>query len=297
MRICSALAIALVVSSTLALTAPLAPTYAAAAVCQGQPATIEGSTGTITGTEGNDVIVSTGPGTEVKALGGDDIICVVGGTVETGPGDDSVVSTAPVGIHTTVFLFGGNDRYAGGDGGDTVTADEVTSMHVTMGSSFGVVELYPTSTVGTGTVDFGTTPGHLFAFGLETSRVDLAGQTASVDGLLTITTTHMRSATATGCRVRMKGDDANNVLDAYGRDVVVSGGDGRDTLARVGNRFDLDLPPCGRYKSVFRGQGGPDRLSGRIGDDVLLGGRGRDVAQGRGGLDTCRAEVERGCER
>ena len=60
-----------------------------------------------------------------------------------------------------------------------------------------------------------------------------------------------------------------------------SGGGGRDNLGRVGNGFDLDLPKCGRYKSVFRGQAGPDRLYGRLGDDVLIGGTGRDVANGR----------------
>ena len=73
MKLRAALTVALVVPSALALSGPVAPTYAAAAVCQGQPATIEGSTGTITGTEGNDVIVSTGPDTEVQALGGNDL--------------------------------------------------------------------------------------------------------------------------------------------------------------------------------------------------------------------------------
>ena len=95
----------------------------------------------------------------------------------------------------------------------------------------------------------------------------------------------------------MKGNDKKNDLDAYGHDVVVSGGDGRDLLRRVGNGFDLDLPKCGRYKSVFRGQAGPDRLSGRLGDDVLIGGSGHDVANGAGGVDTCRTEVRKNCER
>ena len=95
----------------------------------------------------------------------------------------------------------------------------------------------------------------------------------------------------------MKGNAANNVLAAYGYNIVSSGGDGRDNLGRVGNGFDLDLPQCRRYKSVFRGQAGPDRLSGRLGDDVLIGGPGHDVANGAGGVDTCRAEVRKNCER
>ena len=82
MKLRAALTAAIVVPSAIALTGPVAPAYAAAAVCQGQPATIEGSTGTITGTEGNDVIVSTGVDTVVRALGGNDLICVVGGEVQ-----------------------------------------------------------------------------------------------------------------------------------------------------------------------------------------------------------------------
>jgi hypothetical protein len=291
------LALALVVPSVLALTGPVAPTYAAAAVCQGQAATIEGSTGTITGTEGNDVIVSTGPDTDVQALGGNDLICVVGGHVSTGLGDDSVVSTAPAGSISSAYLVGGTDTYLGGAGSSDVIVDEVSSFHVTMGGGFGTLELYPTSTPGTGTVDFGSSLGRLLALGEKQSKVDLAAQTASVDGLLDVTTTGLHDAIATGCKVRMKGDAADNNLAAFGHDVVASGGPGRDRVGRIGNGFDLDLPKCGRYRSVFRGEGGSDRLFGRIGDDVLIGGPGHDVADGAGGVDTCRAEVRKRCER
>ena len=172
----------------------------------------------------------------------------------------------------------------------------MSSFHVVLGGG-GTVELFPTSTPGSGTVVFGTAGSYLYAFGEKQAKVDLSAQTASVDGLLFVTTKGLRNATATGCKVRMKGNDKKNDLDAYGHDVVVSGGDGRDLLRRVGNGFDLDLPKCGRYKSVFRGQAGPDRLSGRLGDDVLIGGSGHDVANGAGGVDTCRAEVRKNCER
>ena len=50
------------------------------------------------------------------------------------------------------------------------------------------MELYPTTTPGTGTVDFGASYGYLYAFGMHRSRVDLAAQTASIDGLLHVTT-------------------------------------------------------------------------------------------------------------
>lgn len=112
-----------------------------------------------------------------------------------------------------------------------------------------------------------------------------------------MTTLGLRNATATGCKVRMKGSSDDTVLHAYGHNIVSSGGGGRDDVGRVGNGFDLDLPECGRYKSVFRGEAGRDRLFGRLGDDVLIGGTGRDVANGAGGIDTCRTEVRRNCER
>ena len=296
MKLRALLTAVVVVPSAIVLAGPAAPAHAVA-VCQGQPATIEGAAGTITGTEGNDVIVSTGPETVVKALGGNDLICVVGGEVDTGPGDDSVLSAAPVGISTTTFLFGGTDTYVGGAGIHTVAVDEVSSFHVTLGGQSGIVELYPTTTPGAGTIDFGGTYSHLYAFGVHRSTVDLAAQTVSIDGLLGVKTTGLRNSTATGCKVRMKGDSEKNVLNAYGHNIVAAGGGGRDYVGRVGNGFDLDLPRCGRYKSVFRGQAGPDRLFGRLGDDVLIGGTGRDVANGAGGVDTCRTEVRKNCER
>ena len=207
------------------------------------------------------------------------------------------MSTGPVGSTTVAFLFGGTDTFVGGAGISDVVVDEISSFHVTFTGSSGVLELYPTSTPGTGTVDFGASYGYLYAFGLHRSKVDLAAQTASIDDLLHVTTVGLRNATATGCKVRMKGNSANNVLDAYGHNIVSSGGGGRDNLGRVGNGFDLDLPKCGRYKSVFRGQAGPDRLYGGSATTCCIGGTGHDVANGAGGVDTCRAEVRKNCER
>jgi Ca2+-binding RTX toxin-like protein len=292
----AALATAVAVPTVLAL-GPAAPTYAAAALCQGQPATLESSTGTVTGTEGNDVIISTAANAYVMALGGNDLVCVAGGVVYSGAGDDSVVSTAPAGTLTLAYLSRGTDTYVGGAGSSDVIVDEITSFRVTMGGGVGTLELFPTSTPGTGTVDFGPFPGSLYAFGEEHATVDLAAQTASIDGLLHVTTIGLRNATATGCTVRMKGDADNNSITAYGHDIVASGGGGRDQVGRVGNGFGVELPECGRYRSVFRGQAGPDRLVGRRGDDVLIGGTGRDVANGAGGVDTCRTEVRKNCER
>ncbi len=280
----------------LALTGPAATSYAAT-MCQGQPATIEGAHGDIMGSEGDDVIVATGPEMIVHARGGNDLICVVGGGVFTGAGDDSVVSTEQADGFTVAHLVGGNDTYVGGAGDSDVIVDEISSFHVTMGAGFGTMTLLSTSTPGTGTVDFGTSISDLEVFGKKSARVDLDAQTAGVDGMLTVTTVGLHDATATGCKVRMKGDDERNVLNAFARNMVVTGGGGRDKLSHVQDTWGVDLSRCGHFKSVLRGDGGPDRLLGRYGDDVLIGGSGRDVAQGSDGVDTCRAEVERNCER
>jgi Ca2+-binding RTX toxin-like protein len=297
MKFRTALTVALVLPATGVLTCPVAPTYAAAAVCQGQLATIEGSTGTITGTEGNDVIVSTGADTRVEGLGGNDLICVVGGDVVTGAGNDSVVSAAPSGVNTSPWLDHGSDTYTSGAGSSYVYVHDVASVHVTLGPGGGTVELHPTSMPGTGDIDFGSGPAFLYAFGTKEARVDLAARTVSVNQRLHLTFTDLHSATAAACKVRMAGDGGPNTLDAFGSDVAVTGGGGNDKLSRVGNGFDLSLPRCGTYRSVFRGQGGADRLTGRAGDDRLVGGPGRDVAQGAGGSDICRTEVRKNCER
>ena len=193
------------------------------------------------------------------ALGGNDLICVVGGDVSTGAGDDSVVSDRP-GRRSprSPSWSAATTPTSAGPGSSDVIVDEISVVpRRPSAARRGLMELYPTSTPGTGTVDFGASHGYLYAFGEKQAKVDLAAQTASVDGLLDVTTIGLRNATATGCKVRMKGNAENNVLDAYGHDIVLSGGGGRDKLGRVGNGFDLDLPKCGRYKSVLPRPGRP----------------------------------------
>jgi Ca2+-binding RTX toxin-like protein len=298
MKVRAALTAALVTPSLLALTGPVAPTYAAASVCQGRAATIEGASGTLTGTEGDDVIVGTGPTVSVEALGGNDLVCVVGGHVSTGPGDDSVLATPAYGVYTEASLFGGRDSFISvGEAGAEVYVDEVSELYVDIGGGTGVVWLLPTSTPGTGSVSLGPLGGRIYALGETEAHVDLVHHTAGVDGLLDVSIANVRSATGTGTKVRLTGDDRRNDLDGYGCDVVLDGNDGRDTMAKVGNGFDLDLPDCHRYRSVLKGGDGPDRLTGRNGNDVMLGGRGRDVADGSGGDDRCVVEVARHCER
>ena len=96
-----------------------APAQAAAATCQGRPATIVGAPGQlgVTGTEGADVIVTDGAA-RTDALGGDDLVCVTGGIVlddvrvDAGAGADVVDASAAVGGVATE-LGAGADTYTG----------------------------------------------------------------------------------------------------------------------------------------------------------------------------------------
>ena len=122
--------------AAMALAGSLAPATAAdpgdaaprsgAATCFGQPATLTGAdadaNGLITGTEGDDVIVSDGQ--YVEALGGNDLICATGTYwVHAGEGDDQVSSIAPKNNHRIV-LGPGNDHFEGTEARDRVYAEQ-----------------------------------------------------------------------------------------------------------------------------------------------------------------------------
>ena len=107
------------------LTAPTA--HAAAETCQGRPATIVGTPGqyVLSGTEGDDVIVTNGA-TPTLGHGGNDLICVTGGTspllevsVDAGAGDD-VVDASAVNSRVGVELGAGSDTYSGSLHDETV---------------------------------------------------------------------------------------------------------------------------------------------------------------------------------
>jgi len=121
MRTSRILALALVAA---ALTA--APADAVGETCRGQAATIVGEPGgTVTGTDGDDVIVTNGA-PETDAGAGADTICVTGGyayLVDAGDGDDVVDTTAFHRLHdqARVVLGTGADTFVGGSGRDAVT--------------------------------------------------------------------------------------------------------------------------------------------------------------------------------
>lgn len=103
------------------LAATAGPAHAAE-TCRGVATTILGTPGVpVTGTPGNDVVVTNGA-TVVSTLGGDDVVCVTGGTayVDTATGADVVDTVSAGGAAVGVWLGAGEDQFHGGEGPDTV---------------------------------------------------------------------------------------------------------------------------------------------------------------------------------
>ena len=91
--------------------------------------------------------------------------------------------------------------------------------------------------------------------------------------------------------VLIDGDTMANRLEALACDGRIRGDKGGDVL-RARRRGTCDWVGI-----TLLGQNGRDTLRGSVQDDVLIGGPGRDKANGRAGRDTCRAEIEKSCER
>jgi Ca2+-binding RTX toxin-like protein len=121
----AALALIGLAAPGLALLDPI-PAMAVAETCRGEAATIVGTGPAITGTGGRDVVVTHGA-TQVRTLGGDDVICVTGGAAQTGrtaidpgSGDDVVDGTTAPGWWVQAELGEGTDRFEAGAAGSTV---------------------------------------------------------------------------------------------------------------------------------------------------------------------------------
>ena len=161
------------------------PAYAVGETCNGVPATMVGTPGgTVTGSEGPDVIVTAGA-LRVSALGGDDLICTTGtahvGTgpadviVDGGPGNDLVDrrDDPDPAVLTFVMLSSGHDTFYGGPGADSVSAgDQDSDLIQTFGGNDYVD--YPSSAHGSDVVDLGDGDDQLYA-GTPLAGLDVAG--------------------------------------------------------------------------------------------------------------------------
>jgi Ca2+-binding RTX toxin-like protein len=305
-----------------ALTLLPASTAHAAGTCLGQPATIEASSGDVTGTSGNDVILLSGTVRFVDAGAGDDLICLVDTTklggnrqisVSTGAGVDRVDATA-AGAETSIRLGPGADSFAG----------SVFDDYVQVGTPGASLEVpgdpgpYDVST-GTGkdtlivdvgaavTADLGRgADGMLFRAveGGPSSRVDLG---RGRDGASFEDEWENAGAGETTLRV----DLTRDLMEWHGvRSMLISAEDVRGVARRI--RVRGDAGP-NRFSSfgcdvTFRGGAGDDRTSmrtigiadtqpftckpgevrrayGNGGDDYLGGGRSHDVLIGGPGRD------------
>lgn len=130
-----------------AVLVPATPVAAVGETCQGRPATVVGvpMQGWLTGTEGDDVVVTNGAVT-VNTLGGNDLVCVTdsgtyaGVRMDTGAGDDQVDASGTRG-RVEATLGAGADLYTGSTARDLVVTgsgyDGVDTEQDTVVSSSG----------------------------------------------------------------------------------------------------------------------------------------------------------------
>ena len=267
--------------------------------CQGKVATIVQSTGTVNGTDGDDVIVAgddhdSYATTTVLAGAGDDTVCVVGAGSDVFNGGSGVDS---------VELVGDSDS-------GTLTVVDFEHLDVRTGMNLGDVHLewttVPAELSGTVVANDYSTVGkaeklvldnptvHLAApenskYGL---RVDLRSRQVSLGEGLTFTLTGVNDIYMNAHKIRAFGNDSRNYLILFGCDVVARGGDGNDRLWAEDRKGDRRCPGV-----RLLGQRGPDKLDGTKRNDVLIGGPDPDLAEGGRGRDRCVAEHQTSCER
>ncbi|WP_181311993.1 hypothetical protein [Nocardioides campestrisoli] len=231
--------------------------------CWFAEATLTG-TGELVGTEGRDVIVATPPAT-VRALGGDDVICV-----EDDAGEGAVQAFAGSGddrVTVLTYTAAPGDTFVGGRGRD----------YLNLGSLDGQLSL-------------------------DLARGEVHTD-ESLSGPAEATATGFEDAWLLAARAVLLGTSGPNRLSLTGCDLKATGGRGSDRISRLADNYHelytndfFDNCPDG-MRARFSGGRGRDRILGSLGDDRLTGGRGRDRIDGWSGKDRCRAEVTKRCER
>jgi serralysin len=254
----------LIAAALLAVPLTLPTTAAhAASYCWGKVATIEVTSGSVTGTPGRDVIVVSGTVTSVESGGGRDLICVGDHSgsmsVGTGSGNDLLdVSGGPVSLD------------AGADDDELFLDQTSAGSEISLGTGHDELTLHaPDRRV----------------------RADLQRHVLQVDGRVG-SLHHAEDLFVDARRAVLRGDGDDNDFLVYACSIQLAGAGGDDVL-RVGQQ---DNHAC-LYQARMSGGPGDDSLQGGKGDDTLTGGPGQDLASGAGGTDRCVAEVVRTCER
>lgn len=270
-RAASLTALTVLVGGLLAVV-PISEARADPPRCQGQPATLvidESGPRRVYGTAAADVIVVDAPWAShlVFALGGDDVVCVVGGpqTVHGGPGDDRLSSrdsTSEYGFGSTLIGDGGDDVLVGSPDSDNLDGGGGDDRLL---AGDGDDTLFPGPGVDVGRGGDGD--------GDDRWAADINGTPVRIDAA-------RGRATGQGTD-RLVGIES---FSATRRNDVFTGSAAADTVVLLGG------------DDVARARGGRDRLYGGYGDDLLVGGRGADEADGSRGHDDCRAEYVTDCE-
>ena len=265
----------------LTLLAPTQTATAAAETCLSRPATVVGTGPAVTGTEGDDVIVS-GTATTIDALGGDDLVCV------SRPGQAPVVLAVDAGSGRDMVVVEPSDvvatgsRFDGGRGRDQLIAAQ---------------------------------RGGRLAVNLRRDRWLLDNRSATVTGLedVTLVAPSVRilgddednTLGSSACFAKLDGDGGDDYLGnrprSYFEDYTfdcdgssrMHGGPGADRIQDADGDGALHGGPG---HDEIKGRGGDDQLDGGTGRDDLIGGAGRDRADGDAGRDRCMAEQEKHCE-
>ena len=191
--------------------------------------------------------------------------------IETGPGEDYVISGSSVAPNTDVVSLGPGD-----------------DALVTYGFAAGATLLG-----GHGTNTYQPLPGPDVSGDWTFDNV--IGQ-ASLDSVTRLVWTSFQ-------RFDLKGlhGSTSRFLGSRASEWVVMGGTCRAVLrGRAGDdRLTVDVEGCSSLPAgdaLLVGGPGDDQLNGSNGDDVLRGGGGRDRADGGDGTDLCTAEHPRSCE-
>lgn len=235
-----------------------ATSASAAQDCRGIPATVVSTGGTVMGTEGADIIATTGA-VDIYGLGGNDLICLETGRADAGTGDDLV---RVAGGRYDVRLGDENDRM------EILAYDVAGSFDAGAGRDYLDID----------------GAGAPVVVDLENGGVVVGDQTFVAVGFEDLETS--------GQRVTVRGTIGDNQFDLTGCLVRASGGGGADRITALHY-----FTHCPTRTVRLNGGDGDDVLRGTTGPDVLIGGAGHDRAWGYRGNDRCTAEQERDCER
>jgi Ca2+-binding RTX toxin-like protein len=265
-------------------------TAEAAASCHGHGATIVGKPERlVTGTSGRDVIVTNGART-VRALGGDDLICVDRAPRNTlliaaGAGDDATFVTDR---HSRVTFDSGagSDTYRSAGSSDHVNLLDDGSDDVSTGRRGDVVDVSSSSRPGTPRVQLGAGADNV-DFLTGQSRGSFDG--GSGDDWLALrdrsqrvwTIDNQRGEARAGHELRFAWHDfeAFLVIELKVPEVRFIGSAAAESIQAMLSRAVLRVTMGGGDDTVWAGRA----------DDTIDGGSGIDVADGADGTDTCTA--------